>query len=142
MNSWYVSVAEFEVFFVLSIVFLVLMIKIIRAKKSHRKIIGKVLLLVCDVAAFAGVMVYSLSHATYYKYNDWVMLKSNVSKVVDKYGTPDLGSVKKGEKGKIAYYIYKDDGPVMPDHMEHFYFIHYDEDGNIYRVEDSVKPGG
>ncbi len=102
MNTWYVIVAEFEVFFVLSIVFLVLMIKIIRAKKSHRKIIGKVLLLVCDVAAFAGVMVYSLSHATYYKYNDWVMLKSNVSEVVDKYGTPDLGSVKKGEKGNIA----------------------------------------
>ena len=88
------------------------------------------------------VILYALSHSTYYRYNDWAVLQSNIHMVEQKYGEFDLGEIKENEKGKVAYYIYTDNGPIMPDHLKHYYFIEYNEWGVIYNVYDSCQPGG
>ena len=88
------------------------------------------------------VILYALSHSTYYRYNDWAVLQSNIHMVEQKYGEFDLGEIKENEKGIVAYYIYTDNGPIMPDHLKHYYFIEYDEWGVIYNVYDSCQPGG
>ena len=88
------------------------------------------------------VILYALSHSTYYRYNDWAILQSNIHMVEQKYGEFDLGEIKENEKGKVAYYIYTDNGPIMPDHLKHYYYIEYDEWGVIYDVYDSCQPGG
>lgn len=73
------------------------------------------------------VVVYAFSHSTYYKYNDWSILQSDIHIVEKKCGEFDLGEIKDNKKGKVAYYIYTDNGPVMPDHLKHYYYIEYDE---------------
>ena len=62
--------------------------------------------------------------------------------IEQKYGAFDLGEVRENEKGRVAYYIYTDNGPIMPDHMEHYYYMEYDEKGDIYNVYDACAPGG
>ena len=86
--------------------------------------------------------LYAFSHSTYYKYNDWIILQSNIHMIEEKYGEFDLGEIKDGEKGIVAYYIYTDNGPIMPDHLKHYYYIKYDEWGVVYNVYDACQPGG
>ena len=47
-----------------------------------------------------------------------------------------------GKSGRVAYYIYRDDGWIMPDHLPHYYYIEYDENGLATKVYDGVAPGG
>jgi hypothetical protein len=53
-----------------------------------------------------------------------------------------LGTISEGHSGTVAYYIYKDNGPIMPDHLDHYYYMEYDENGIIYKVYDGCAPGG
>lgn len=39
------------------------------------------------------VILYALSHSTYYRYNDWAVLQSNIHMVEQKYGEFDLGEI-------------------------------------------------
>ena len=48
-----------------------------------------------------------------------------------------------------TYYKYNDwvilnrnNGPIMPDHLKHYYYMEYDEWGMIYNVFDGLQPGG
>lgn len=86
--------------------------------------------------------MYYSSHSTYYKYNDWIILQRNIHMVEEKYGEFDFGEIEDGKKGTVAYYIYTDNGPIMPDHLKHYYYIEYDEWGMVYNVYDSCQPGG
>ena len=95
-----------------------------------------------NFALLVVVILYALSHSTYYRYNDWAILQSDIHMVKQKYGEFDLGNIKENEKGKVAYYIYTDNGPIMPDHLKHYYYIEYDEWGVVYNVYDSCQPGG
>ena len=61
---------------------------------------------------------------------------------MSKYGAFDRGTVQEGKSGKVGYYIYTDNGPIMPDHMKHYYWIYFDESGIVYKVEDNLPPGG
>lgn len=65
-----------------------------------------------------------------------------VYSVIDKYGDYDEGIVQDNKSGKIGYYIYTDNGPVMPDHLKYYYWIYYDENGKVYKVEEHCQPGG
>ena len=87
-------------------------------------------------------ILYGTSRSTYYKFNDWIILQSNIHLIEQKYGDFDLGEIKENQKGWVAYYIYTDDGPIMPDHLEHYYYMEYDEWGVIYDVYDACAPGG
>ena len=101
-----------------------------------------VLSLIINFSLFVLTVLYVSSHSTYYKYNDWAILRSNIYMVEQKYGKFDLGEIKQNQRGTVAYYIYTDNGPIMPDHMEHYYYMEYDEKGDIYNVYDACAPGG
>ena len=113
-----------------------------KSKKKHKPIKALSILLSMDVIIFAASLVFVLSHPTYYKYNDWEIIGSHISNVKNRYGKFDIGTVRTGHSGEAGYYIYTDDGPIMPDHLPHYYYIHYDENGIVDSVKDSIPVGG
>lgn len=141
MNQW-------EYMFAISLILFVLMIGMItgivvlrmqKAKKQRNKCI--VIAMLIDIIMILTILLYNFSHSTYYKYNDWKILKSNIYSVKEKYGEFDLGEITDSEKGVVAYYIYTDDSPIMPDYLKHYYYIEYDENGIVYNVYDAGQPG-
>lgn len=112
--------------------------KLIRMKNRKAVIIAVCIHFVLLIVS----ILYASSHSTYYKYNDWVILESNIHMIEEKYGEFDLGEIKEGVKGRVAYYIYTDNGPIMPDHLKHYYYMEYDEWGMIYNVSNECQPGG
>lgn len=89
------------------------------------------------VLLIVGAILYLLSHQTYYKYNDWWVIGKTMSEIEERYGEFDI------EQGsQIGYFIYTDNGWIMPDHLDHYYYIEFDENGIATEVLDSVQPGG
>ncbi len=142
MHPWYIAIIKLIMFLGLFICSIILIVMLISAKIHHKatRIIG--LLLSLDIILFAYSLIFALSHSTYYKYNDWAILNSDINSVVNKYGVFDMGAIQEGKSGRVGYYIYTDNVWIMPDHMKHYYWIYYDESGTVYSVEDSLPPGG
>lgn len=142
MHPWYVAIIKLINFLGLSICFVILIVMLISAKEHHKATRTIGLLLSLDVILFAYSLIFVLSHSTYYKYNDWAILNSDINSVIEKYGVFDVGSIQEGKAGSVGYYIYTDNVWIMPDHMDHYYWIYFGEDGTVYSVEDSLPPGG
>ncbi len=142
MNTWYFLFGITCLLLLLTVGLFICIILFVkhRIKKQNNKVIIASTLV--DAILLLMIILYASSHSTYYKYNDWTILQNNVNMVEQKYGEFDLGEVRYGEKGKVAYYIYTDNGPIMPDHLKHYYYIEYDEKGIIYHVYDGCQPGG
>ncbi len=142
MNPWYFEIGLLCLLLLLAaglLVCIALFVKHRIQKQRNRSITVSI---VINVVFIIIVMLYAASHPTYYKFNDWVILQSNIHMVEQKYGAFDLGTVRDNEKGKVAYYIYTDNGPIMPDHLKHYYYMEYDEWGIIYDVYEQCQPGG
>lgn len=142
MNQWYFTIGIWLILFMLlvGIVFGIILFIVHKVRKHNNKTIA--VSIGINFALLVVVILYALSHSTYYRYNDWAILQSDIHMVKQKYGEFDLGNIKENEKGKVAYYIYTDNGPIMPDHLKHYYYIEYDEWGMVYNVYDSCQPGG
>ncbi len=142
MNTWYFlfGITCLLLFLTVGLFICIILFVKHRIKKQNSKVIIASTLV--DAILLLIIILYTSSHSTYYKYNDWTILQNNVNMVEQKYGEFDLGEVRYGEKGKVAYYIYTDNGPIMPDHLKHYYYIEYDEKGIIYHVYDGCQPGG
>ena len=142
MNPWYVGIIELFIFAVLIIFFMVFIVMLILSKKHNKPIKMKITMLFLDAILLICATVFCISHSTYYKFNDWAILNNDIYSVIDKYGDYDEAMVQENKSGKIGYYIYTDNGPVMPDHLKYYYWIYYDENGKVYKVEESCQPGG
>ncbi|SEL07801.1 hypothetical protein [Ruminococcus albus] len=142
MNPWYVGLIKISILAVMLICFIVLVVKLIKAQKYNNPIAKNIFMISADIVLFACSLIFILSHSTYYRYNDRVILNSDINSVMSKYGAFDRGEVQEGISGKVGYYIYTDNGPIMPDHMEHYYWIYYDESGKVFKVEDGLLAGG
>ena len=142
MNQWYFDIGILGVLLLLTVGFLscIIMIMIRKVRKRKGKAVG--ISIGINSVLLAVTILYSISHSTYYKYNDWTILQSNIYTVEEKYGEFDLGKVNDNQNGSVAYYIYTDNGPIMPDHLKHYYYIEYDENGIVYNVYNSCQPGG
>lgn len=96
-------------------------------------------IIIIPIIAFLliGITLFLLSHQTYYKYNDWWVIGKSMAEIEERYGEFDieLGSRK-------GYFIYTDNSWVMPDHLDHYYYIKFDENGIATEVSDGVQPGG
>lgn len=142
MNPWVIDFCYFILMvslLIVGITSIVLMI-VRKNKKKNRK--PAVMSLLISIFLLAVLILFIFSHSTYYKYNDWVILQSNIYVVQQKYGDFDLGTIRDNQAGTVAYYIYTDNGPIMPDHLKHYYYMEYDEWGVIYKVYESCQPGG
>lgn len=142
MNSWYLLMIYGLIILLLLTTIIIFLIKLIIAILKKQSLKTSVISLTISIILLTLIIVFYLSHSTYYKYNDWYILGNNISKVQEKYGTFDFGKYQKGKKGRVGYYIYTDNGPIMPDHLDHYYYIDYDEDGVIYNVQDAPQKGG
>ena len=60
-----------------------------------------------------------------------------ISQVEARYGPFDIS-----RNGVLGYYIYTDNGPIMPDHLPHYYYLEYDDNGIVRNVYEGVAPGG
>lgn len=142
MNQWYFYIGTLLVMILLIVGIIICVISFITKliRKNNRK---TVIIAVCiHLSLLIVTILYASSHSTYYMYNDCIILQSNIHMIEEKYGEFDLGEIKDGEKGTVAYYIYTDNGPIMPDHLKHYYYIEYDEWGVVYNVHNSCQPGG
>ena len=142
MNSWYMlliyvgAVLLALAFLAASVVFT--MNAVVRQKPVGRRMA----LLIAAVVFAAAVLIFTSSHKTYYRFNDWLIKGGNIAEIMERYGEPELGAYTEGNPGRIGYYIYTDYGPVMPDHLRHYYFIIFDGQGTVTDIEDGVQPGG
>lgn len=109
---------------------------VVYIKKNHTFKKPLISLCVCLITV-AITALFMASHETYYKYNDWYVLGNDIDTIRETYDEFDIY-----QEGKAGYYIYTDNGPVMPDHLEHYYYMYYDENGIIYDVDESAQPGG
>lgn len=142
MNQWYFTIGILFILFMLIVGIIIgIVLFVVRKLRKHNKK-AIVVSIGINLVLLVVVILYALSHSTYYRYNDWSILQSNIHMVEQKYGEFDLGEIKENQKGTVAYYIYTDNGPIMPDHLKHYYYIEYDEWGVIYNVYDSCQPGG
>ena len=142
MNQWYFTIGIWLILLMMliGIIIGIFLFIVHTGRKHNNKTIA--VSIGINFALLVVVILYALSHSTYYRYNDWAILQSDIHMVKQKYGEFDLGNIKENEKGKVAYYIYTDNGPIMPDHLKHYYYIEYDEWGVVYNVYDSCQPGG
>ncbi|MBQ9990960.1 MAG: hypothetical protein IJP31_08475 [Lachnospiraceae bacterium] len=142
MNPWYFAIGIFFISFLLivGIIICAILLMIQKARKNINKAV--VVSAGINFLLLVATVLYVSSHSTYYKYNDWAILGSNIYTIEQKYGEFDLGKITAGQKGQVAYYIYTDNGPIMPDHLDHYYYIAYDEQGVVYCVWESLQPGG
>lgn len=91
---------------------------------------------------YLTALLFFSSHKTWYQFNDWYIIGQDIRTIEKKYGAFDLGCIMEGKSHWAAYYIYTDNGFIMPDHLEHYYYMEYDETGIIYEVYDDIRPGG
>ncbi len=142
MNVWYMLLM-YAGAILLALAFLAVSVVLTMNAAVRQKPVGKRLaLLIAAVISAAAVLLFTSSHKTYYRFCDWTVKGGNIPEVIGRYGEPDIGAYTEGCPGRIGYFIYKDDGPVMPDHLEHFYLIAFDGQGKVTDVEDGVRPGG
>ena len=142
MNPWVIDFCYLVLLLCFLIVGIASVVLIIVRKHKKKNIKPTVMSLVISIFLLVVLILFIISHSTYYKYNDWVILQSNINVVQQKYGDFDLGTIRDNQAGKVAYYIYTDNGPIMPDHLKHYYYMEYDEWGVIYKVYESCQPGG
>jgi heme/copper-type cytochrome/quinol oxidase subunit 2 len=120
---------------VLTILTICLLVCIVRKRKVTNIIRA---LAICAILSF-GIILFILSHPTWYTFNDWTIIGSHTSEVIDKYGEPDVGNYEEGKAGRIYYYIYFDND-IIPDFADHYYYIYYNEEGIVTGVKDSTLP--
>ena len=142
MNPWSILFCYILLFSINLITVIISIVLIFKRKKNNQSKRFPVVMLVMDILFLLFLGLFIASHSTYYKYNDWTILDSNINMVRQKYGDFDLGEVTDNKPGKVAYYIYTDNGPIMPDHLKHYYYIEYDEWGVVSKVYDVAQPGG
>lgn len=138
MNPWYELFITAVTYLFLFICAVGCLIGLKRYKKKSFTII----ILLCDIVLLIGLTLFVVSHKESFKYNDWAIINSNISMVEKKYGSFDLGHIEEGKAGKVAYYVYTDNGPIMPDYLERYYYMEYDEWGVVYDVYVAARPGG
>ena len=141
-EAFIAGVTEIFIFMVLITAVIVFTVKLVRAIKKHISLKKPVIFHLVSVVLLGCAVLFAVSHGTYYKYNDWYILGNDINKVVERYGKFDKGSVEIDRSGSIRYYIYEDNGPIMPNYLDYYYCIDYDENGIVYKVEVRASEGG
>ena len=142
MNPWYVNFIYLILFALLLVLVLVGIVWLVVACERKKRVRKPIAVMVMSSILLLGLILFVASHSTYYKYNDWKMLISNINMIEEEYGPFNEGTPEKGKAGRIGYYIYTDNGPIMPDHLDHYYYLEYDEWGMVYNVYDGCQIGG
>ena len=142
MNPWIVYLCYFAFMILLLFILIGAIVQLKIRKRKQKSIKYAVVSIVTSIFLIFSLVLFIASHSTYYKYNDWAILVGNIHAVQNKYGDFDLGSIEDHKAGRVAYYIYTDNGPIMPDYLDHYYYIEYDVWGVVDKVYEAGHPGG
>lgn len=142
MNAWYMLAAYVGAILICLALCAASLAVMMHGIVKQRRLGGRLAFLIAAGAVTAAVLLFTNSHATYYRFNDWAVSGSTVQDIVKRYGEPDINMYTPGRGGSLWYYIYTDEGPIMPDHLEHFYRIGIDENGRAAKISDTVRKGG
>ncbi len=106
--------------------------EILKNKRENRiKIISRTVTVAIIILFIVSVILFYASHHTSLRYNDWWIVGNNISNVEARYGKYDI------DTGRIAaYYLYNFDT------NDYYYYMYYDSDGIITRVETGIQIGG
>lgn len=142
MNAWTMLFAYAAVV-LLALALLAAAAAVMIYAAAKKKPVRKPLVFLAVSAALAAVVVlFTNSHGTYIRFDDWWIYRSGAQKTEERYGAPEIGGYVQGKPGRLGYYIYKDNGPIMPDHLRHYYYVEYDGQGNVTEIYDGAQPGG
>ena len=101
----------------------------------------KIPVLIIGIGSFLILLIclilFCLSHATSYRYNDWWIIDRHISEVVVRYGEPD-----KNLGRKKGYYISEGNTLIMSDHQPQYYWMVCDDNDIVCDVFVSGSPGG
>lgn len=142
MENFIAEIIELLTLLILIVTAICAIIGIVIKKKKNKAIRGTVAVFVSSTVFLLLSVLFVSSHKTYYKYNDFTISRSNMTEIKKKYGEFDIGNYHEGSAGRVGYYIYTDNGPVMPDHLPHYYYIEYNETGAVTKIFDGLAPGG
>ena len=142
MNSWNEIAVYCAITVVIIIVACAAMILMASAKRRGRETLRYIGILAADTGLFISMLFFLTGHPDSYRFDNRYVYSHNISSVIERYGEYDLGSYNEGSAGRIAYYIYTDNGPIMPDHLKHYYYIVFDEKGEVTDIYDAAQPGG
>ncbi len=136
--TWYYLILSF-VFFAMAVpVFGVSLAFIITDTVKNRKVAVKsVVVAVVSAVLISGGVLFNCSHSVSPRYNDRWIVGKTLTEVQARYGEFDV------VYGQTAgYYTYTDNGPVMPDHLPHYYYMDFDENGVVTKIYDGARKGG
>ena len=142
MNRWYMYGLYLLMIIILFITICISSFMLIVFRKKNRTIKKPLLCCMLSTSMLVCLCIFIFSHKIYYKYSDWWIVNNNILNVKERYGEFDIGTYEEERGGTVGYYIYTDNGPIMPDHSKHYYFIQYDEQGVVYRVYETIPLGG
>lgn len=142
MDTISYSLLQIAIFALLAIGIVISMIWFIRCVRQQKRKMPSVLLFTSAAALILLSALFCHSHPTYYKYNDVWIVGKNIHAVEEKYGTFQKSEIHEEVAGRVAYYLYNDNGPIMPDYLDHYYYIEYDENGIVCRVYAGAQAGG
>lgn len=138
MNPWIIDFCYLVLFACLVIIGITSVVLIIVRKHKKKGTKPMAISLTISILLLLVLMVFMTSHSTYYKYNDWTVLQSNVNMLQQRYGAFDLGTISENQAGRVAYYIYTDN----KSNLKHYYCMEYDEWGVVYKVYVLNENGG
>lgn len=106
MNPWIIDFCYFVLLLCFVIGGIASVVLLIGRKRKKKSIKSTVISLVISIFLLAVLILFIASHSTYYKYNDWTILQSNIRVVQQKYGDFDLGTIRDNQAGKVIGNIY------------------------------------
>lgn len=106
MNPWIIDFCYFVLLLCFVIGGIASVVLLIGRKRKKKSIKSTVISLVIGIFLLAVLILFIASHSTYYKYNDWTILQSNIRVVQQKYGDFDLGTIRDNQAGKVIGNIY------------------------------------
>ncbi|MBQ8966415.1 hypothetical protein [Ruminococcus sp.] len=142
MNDW----TEITVYMILTICIITIacvsLILLRSARRNGKSVLRYVGFLGADTGLFILMLYFFSTHPISYKFNNNYVYSHDIKTVIERYGDFDTGHISESGSGVIGYYIYTDDGPIMPDHMKHYYWIKFDANGTVTDIYDAVQKGG
>ena len=135
MNPWIIDLCCLILSICFVITAIISIILIVMRKHNKKSVKSVAALFVTNIILLITLILFKASHSTCYKYNDWLILQSNIYMIEQKYGVFDIGTVNENE---AAYYVDTDN----KSDDRHYYYMEYDVWGVVYKVYEACQPDG
>ena len=103
MNAWYMLAAYVGAILICLALCAVSLAVMMHGIVKQKGLGGRLAFLIAAGAVTAAVLLFTNSHATYYRFNDWAVSGSPVLVFVLRYGEPDINMYSPVKGGSLRY---------------------------------------